>query len=566
MKTLPQIFFESRLRPENQKALLFKRRGEWSSLSWAQFYRLAESFAHHLLHSGVNAGDRVAIFSETRFEWAVTDLAIQCMGGITVPVYANGNSEELEHILKDSGATYLIADGAGQMKKWNSVSSRCPLIRQVLSFDEGTWEAAAQAGSKLAAASPDVIPERIRQSRIDDDATVVYTSGTSGAPKGVVLTQRQIVSEITDITKIFRVDHRDQTLSFLPYAHVLGRLDMWLSIHSGHTVGFAESIDRIRENLIEIPPTVIISVPRIFEKIFAAISGRIERVPALSRFFGLAARLDENAANWLKGKFLARQIRPAFGGRLRFAISGGAPLAKDIAVFFRAAGIPIYEGYGLTETTGAITVNTPENHRSGTVGRPLPDVQLQIAEDGEILVKSEKVMARYYRQETPMDLKNGFFPTGDIGHLEDGYLVITDRKKDLIKTSGGKYVAPQKLENVLKASALISQVLIHGDREKYIVALITLNEPEIRSWAKARQLTFADYGDLSRKPEVRGAVANLIADANAGLSNYETIKKFAILDHDLTVADGELTPSLKVKRKFCEEKYRNVIQELYRST
>ena len=429
-------------------------------------------------------------------------------------------------------------------------------------FDDGSWELAVEAGKKLAVENPTEIPSRIASSKIEDDATIVYTSGTSGQPKGVVLTQRQVMSEISDIMKIFKIDHLDQTLSFLPFAHVLGRVEMWLSILAGYTLGFAESIDKIKNNLTEIPPTVIISVPRIFEKIFAAVSAQLDRKAVFKNLFSLIALMGSQIENRIKGKLLSGKIRPAFGGRLRFAISGGAPLGPDIAAFFRSAGIEIYEGYGLTETTGAITVNTPIHFRRGTVGRPLPDVQIHIAEDGEILVKSDKVMSGYFHGQES-GIRDGFFPTGDIGHLEEGFLRITDRKKDLIKTSGGKYVAPQKLENALEANPFISQVLIHGDREKYIVALITLNEPDVKRWAQDQGVAAGSYKDLSQSAQVRDVIAKVVSGVNSGLASYETIKKFAILDHDFTIEADELTPSLKVKRKFCEQKYREILQSLY---
>jgi long-chain acyl-CoA synthetase len=398
--------------------------------------------------------------------------------------------------------------------------------------------------------------------KIDDDASLVYTSGTSGLPKGVILSHRQVMSEITDVQKVFSVDHRDSTLSFLPYAHVLGRVEMWLSVLAGYTLCFAESIDRIKGNLIEVKPTAMIAVPRIFEKIYASVESQLEQQKILSALFSRLAWINEKAANWLKGKLLSGKLQAAFGGRLRFAISGGAPLDREIGEFFRAAGINIFEGYGLTETTAAITVNTPDEHRFGTAGKPLPDVQIKIADDGEILVKSQKVMKGYYKQkENPFI--DGFFPTGDIGHFDDGFLVITDRKKDLIKTSGGKYVAPQKLENALKRNPVISHVLVHGDQKKFIVGLITLDEAEIKRWAKDNKIVFDNFRDLSQSQDVRNYIGKIVSSANQELASYETIKKFTILDHDFSVSDGELTPSLKLKRKYCDQKYRDKIEALY---
>lgn len=558
MKTLPEILLEATERPPGWKAVQFKSHGQWLSLNWSQYFEKISAFANHLLQSGIKKGDRVAIFSETCLEWAVADLAILSVGSITVPVYANGTPEELEHILKDSGARTLIIGGAKQVQKWKSIEARVPTVQECLVMREEGWNKALASHT-----NDDTIRDSIGKIGIDDDASIVYTSGTSGLPKGVLLTHRQIMSEVSDVAAVFDIDHHDMTLSFLPYAHVLGRVEMWLSVYVGYTLSFAESIDRIRSNLLEVSPTALIAVPRIFEKIYAGIESQLSRIPLANPAAQTLNRVSPKLTSWIKGKLLAGKLKEAFGGRMRFAISGGAPLDCKIAEFFRAAGLPIYEGYGLTESTASITVNTPKHHRFGTVGRPLPDVQIKIADDGEILVKSQKIMKGYYRKENDSPLIDGYFPTGDIGHLEHGYLVITDRKKDLIKTSGGKYVAPQKLENALKRNPIVSHVLVHGDQKKYIVALITLDEIEVKRWAKRNQVSFKDYRELIKSKAVQDIVAKTVANANADLASFESIKKFTVLNQDFTVASGELTPSLKVKRKYCDQKYRENIEALY---
>jgi long-chain acyl-CoA synthetase len=558
MTPLPQVLLQATSRPTAWKACQFKRDGKWIALDWPEYFDKIARVATHLLELGVKRGDRVAIFSETRLEWALSDLAILSIGAITVPIYANGTAEELQHILNDSGAKILIMDGKNQTKKWEAIQSSIPTVQHILVMDDGnSFAQALKTTPKI-----DKIQSLAESIEIDDEATLVYTSGTSGLPKGVILTHRQIISEISDVQCVFNVDHRDSTLCFLPFAHVLGRVEMWLSVLAGYTLCYAESIERIKNNLVEVKPTAMIAVPRIFEKIHAGIESQLSQQKFLRAVLDRMDRVNEPCTNWLKGKLLSSKLKAAFGGRLRFAISGGAPLDREIGEFFRAAGIHVYEGYGLTETTAAITVNTPDQHRFGTAGKPLPDVKIKIADDGEILVKSQKVMKGYYKAKDDPFI-DGFFPTGDIGHLENGFLVITDRKKDLIKTSGGKYVAPQKLENALKRNPVISNVLVHGDQKKFIVGLITLDEGEIKRWAKSNKINFDSYRDLSQSADVRNYICKVVSTINSELASYESIKKFTILDHDFTVADGELTPSLKVKRKFCDQKYKTKIEELY---
>jgi long-chain acyl-CoA synthetase len=381
-----------------------------------------------------------------------------------------------------------------------------------------------------------------------------------------MLTHEQILSEVEDLVKAFPISEQDSTLSFLPYAHVLGRSEMWLHTYLGFTINFAESIERMKANLAEVSPTIIIGVPRIFEKINAGLMTQIEGHPLRKHLFNWLSGARDPITGLVADKLLFSKLRQGLGGKLRFVVSGGAALDKSLAQFFKRAGLLILEGYGLTETTGAIIVNTPEAYEFGTIGKPFGDVEVKLGVDGEILIRSKKVMKGYYKDEaaTQEVLKDGYFATGDIGEwTEDGFLKITDRKKDLIKTAGGKYVAPQKLEAMLKSSPLISNVLIHGDRRKYVVALVTLNEPYAKRLAKERGWTYRDFKALTQNPELSDTVRKTIAQINTGLASYETIKSFAILPEDFTVEKGELTPSLKVKRKFADKKYSEVIDSLY---
>jgi long-chain acyl-CoA synthetase len=363
-------------------------------------------------------------------------------------------------------------------------------------------------------------------------------------------------------------------LSFLPYAHVLGRVELWLHTYVGFTLNFAENIDRLKYNLLDVKPTVILGVPRIFEKIYAGILTETQSNPWRGYLFSM---LENNSSpiagtplDWprklLADRLVYSRLRAGLGGKLRFAVSGGAPLEPQIAEFFHRAGVLILEGYGLTETTAAITVNTPPAFEFGTVGKPLADVKIKLAEDGEILVKSDKVMKGYYQAEqaTSEVFRDGYFCTGDIGEwTEKGFLRITDRKKDLIKTAAGKYIAPQKLEGLLKLNPLISNALIHGDRKKYIVALVTLNESYVKRLASDQNWNYRGYKALVQSPEIQNLVRKAVAQVNTKLASFETIKHFSVLSHDFTVESGELTPSLKVKRRVCDQNYKALIESLY---
>lgn len=559
-------------RPADWTAIRFKRHRSWIELNWRDYYRSCESVGLGLAALGVQRGDRVAILANTRWEWTALDMGILGLGAVTVPIYQSYKPDELEFVLKHSESSVLVLEDASQLKKWDVIARRCPSVKAVVIIDSPedlpkgvlSWDHFLKGGE---AKDAGLFKKSCAEAGLKDLATIVYTSGTTGEPKGVMLTHEQIISEVEDVVNNLPISMKDSTLTFLPYAHVAGRTEMWLHVYLGFTLNFAESIDRLRANLAEVKPTVILGVPRVFEKIYAGILTQLEGSPLRKKMF-----------NWLKGesgilsglladKLIFSNIRKGLGGRLRFVVSGGAPLEKSLADFFDRAGILLLEAYGLSETTAAITLNTPSHHEFGTVGGPLTDVDIQIAEDGEILVKSKKIMVGYYKNEEATReafTEDGYFKTGDVGEwTRKGNLKITDRKKDLIKTSGGKYIAPQKLEGLLKMNPLISHVLIHGDRKKYVVALITLNESYAKALAKENKWAFRDFKALSQSNEIREEVRKCVAHVNSELASYETIKNFAILPEDFSIDSGELTPSLKVKRKVCDERYAARIAELY---
>jgi long-chain acyl-CoA synthetase len=497
---------------------------------------------------------------------------------------------DLEYILNNSKARFLILETRSMMKMFLAIREKCPSVEKIFVLEDvreedpdfHSWHELLQSGKSLLPKWGERWLELLNQTRADQVATLVYTSGTTGLPKGVVLTHTQIMSEVAEAFPYAGAHSHDTSLSFLPYAHVLGRIEHWGHTFIGFTLAFAESIERVRMNLVEVKPTIMVAVPRIFEKVYAAILTQIESNPIKRKMFARALKVGMEVSEYrtkreplpllLNIKYLAAQklvlgkIKDAFGGRLRFAISGGAPLAREIAQFFHACDIMILEGYGLTETTAAVTVNTPYDYEFGTIGKPIGDVEIKFGDDGELFIRSKKVMREYFEdpESTAAVLKDGWLATGDIGERTSaGFIKITDRKKDLIKTGGGKYVAPQKLEGLLKLNPLVSQVLIHGDNKKYIVALITLEPTHLETYAKEKGLAYQTVEDLTQNNAILEVVRKSVAEANSNLASYETIKRFAVLPTDFTVESGELTPSLKVKRKFVDQKYRNQIEKLY---
>lgn len=589
-QTICDYLLEARTVRPHKVAMKYKRQRVWHNLTWNEVYLQCENVASSLAKLGIQSEDRVALLSNTRPEWVFTDLGIMALGAITVPIYQSSVEEEAQFIINDSKPKILILENALQVKKWQALQSQCPSVETVVCIEPFSelpdeilsWEEFLDEGADPITSQLDFLSRHIAKLSLDTVASIIYTSGTTGSPKGVVLTHQQIVSEVTEAFDLFDITDEDCSLSFLPYAHVLGRIEAWGSIYKGYTLGFAESIERIRFNLLEVAPTMLVAVPRIFEKLYVAITTQVEANPLQNKIFGWATRVGKTVSlaqnncedvdfvdllQYQAAKQLVfKKIMKKLGGRLRFAISGGAPLDPEVGLFFHSIGLMLLEGYGLTETTAAVCVNTPLQYRFGTVGKPIGDVNIKIADDGEVLIRSKKVMKEYYKnpEATSQAFVDGYFATGDIGVVEsDGFLKITDRKKDLIKTANGKYVAPQKIEGLLKLNRFVSHALIHGDKKKYIVALITLNEPETFAFAKSQNLSFQNLATLSQNPIIHNQIKKIIADVNAQLASHESIKNFAILTKDFTIEDGELTPSLKVKRKFCDQKYQSVIEQLY---
>ncbi len=590
-------FANSSERPPESVALRFKRHKSWISWSWHEYFRQTEAVALGLRDLGVKSGDRVAIFANSCWEWSTLDFAVLGMGAVTVPIYHSSLAQELEFILKNSACETLVLQDQTQLRKWESVAKNSTMVKRVIVLDTAlvesltshqtersylSWDELCERGVAIAPQTSGWFLQSCKAIQLDQTASIVYTSGTTGEPKGVWLRHEQLLSEVEAIAQAFPLSADDSSLSFLPFAHVLGRVEIWLHPYIGFTLNIAESIERLGKNLVEVHPTVMIGVPRIFEKVYASVQSELQSQKWRGDFIE-ALRAPTPLPSWWPGRswvdralrlpktelldlFVYSRLRERLGGKLRFAVSGGAPLEPVVAQFFLDAGVLLLEGYGLTETTAAICANTPDAFRLGTVGKPLPGVEIKLAIDGEILVRGPMVTPEYYQnpEATREAFVDEYFCTGDIGEWTDeGFLRITDRKKDLIKTAGGKYVAPQKLSALLQLDPLISQVLIHGDRRKYIVALITLEEEQAKLRARKEGWRFRDYRSLTQSPEAREAVRKIVAQVNSQLAPHESIKAFAILPQEFTVASGELTPSLKIKRNVCNVHYKDLLDSLY---
>ncbi len=589
--TICRRFLEVSSRDSTRPAIVFSRKGKWIEQTWSNYRNVVEEVSLGLRALGVQQQDRVGILANTRPEWAYCDMGILCLGAITVPIYHSSTSEDVAHILINSQCKILICENQILFKKFSEVRAQTKVQKVIcIDFDPDkisdpdvlSFEKLQELGTKEIKLNPLTFQERAKKVVLADIASIVYTSGTTGIPKGVVLTHAQVMSEVVDIFPLLGISAKDRTLTFLPFTHILGRIELWGHTTIGYTMCYAESIDRIRDNFAKTKPTVMVAVPRIFEKIYGAILLQAETSKIEKKIFSWAVSVGSQVSicklerrpipisvalqYQLAKKLVFNKINHGLGGCLRFVFSGGAPLAQNISEFFHAVGLTLLEGYGLTETTAAITVNTPFDYKFGTVGKPIGDVKLKIAADGEILIQSKKVMKEYYLdpEATRDAFEDGWFKTGDIGEFtSDGFLRITDRKKDLIKSAGGKFIAPQKIESLLKQSEFISNVHIHGDQQKYIVALLTLDSQTAKRFAETNDISYKDYSSLVSNPKIREHVHELVSEANSYLASYETIKHFEILDHEFSIENGELTPSLKVKRKFVDLKYKNLIASMY---
>ncbi len=590
--TLTQLFFDAIERFGHKPAAMrYKADGRWHDITHADLRRRVEHFALALRRLGVQRGDRVAILSENRPEWAIADYACLCLGVSDVPVYPTLPAPQVRYVLRDSGAVAICVSTAAQAAKIREIRAELPGLKHVIAFDadaagpgiialadhyaSGAAAAAAGEGARFKEDALTVLP--------DDLATIIYTSGTTGDPKGVMLTHNNIYANCVQAMPALKLTTDDSTLSFLPLSHIFERMAGHYAVFSyGATINYAESIDTLVANLGEVKPTVVMSVPRVYEKIYARVLENALISPIKKRIFFWAKATGERWADLtlagqpipgglaiayrIARKLVFSKLEQRVGGRLRFFVSGGAPLPADIARFFFAAGLPIYEGYGLTETSPVITVNHPGRLRLGTVGPVIPGLDVRIADDGEILVKGPSIMKGYYNKpEATAEVidAQGYFHTGDIGMFEDGYLRITDRKKDIIVTAAGKNIAPQPIEALAKKNKYLANAVMLGDKRKFCVMLLVPQYEHLEPWAKRRNLMWKDHRELIALPDVKAKLEREALGQFADLAKFEMPKKFLILERDFSVETGDLTPTLKVKRRVVEQKLKKEIDALY---
>jgi long-chain acyl-CoA synthetase len=591
--TLNQLFLAAIEKYRRPDALQVKRDGRYYPISHDTLLERVRRVAFGLDELGVRSGDRVAILSENRPEWAIVDYATLALGAVDVPIYPNLPADQVGYILRDSGACVAFVSNPDQAAKIAAVRGTCPALRHVISFGAPTngvdrsLDAIETAGAAVDGdGKRDAFRDRALRVRPDDLATIIYTSGTTGDPKGVMLTHDNIYSNVMAGAATIPFAGNDACLSFLPLSHIFERMaGHYLMLHAGASIAYAESMDTVSRNLTEVRPTIVLSVPRLYEKMYARVLENALAGGAVKKriFFWGRDVADRWANVTLSGGvprgFLAAQYRLAqrlvfsklrtrTGGRLRYFVSGGAPLAQEINKFFYAAGLTILEGYGLTETSPVIAVNTPKDFRIGTVGKPVPGVEVAIAPDGEILTRGPHVMRGYFNKPTAtaeaIDT-DGWFHTGDIGEFHDGFLAITDRKKDIIVTAGGKKIAPQPIENKIKTNKYISEAVMIGDRRKYPVVLVVPNWDQLEKWAKRQNIPWTDRAQLLAMPTIRAKLEKEVLAECAELARYEMPKKVGLLEHDFSIERGELTPSLKVKRRVIDKQYKALIDSLYES-
>ncbi len=587
--TLSKNFLNLEKNHQREDLMLAKKNGQYQPISTEEFARRVRNISSGLKTLGLNKGDKLVILSENRPEWVMVDVATVCSSGVVVPVYTNLTPDQIRYIINDSQARFLVCSN---LKLWQKIASIRPELSLVEKFIliEGpapagvmSLEEVEKSGEEYNLSHPDDFDRMALSILPDDLATIIYTSGTTGVPKGAMLSHHNIVNNIETLHTLVDFNSGDTALSFLPLSHVLERMCTHAWLYVGACIAYAESLDTVADNLMEVRPTIMVGVPRFFDKFYAAVIDSVLASPNLQRkifFWALEVgrkyvQLKLNHRQlpaWLKFRYqlaarlVFSKIVERTGGRVRFFVSGGAPLSKEIAEFFYALGILVIEGYGLTETSPVISLNTLTDFKFGTVGKILPVEEVKFAPDGEILVRGPNVMKGYFNKEaeTKEAFEDGWFKTGDVGYLDqDGFLVITDRKKDIIVTSGGKNVAPQPIENALAASPYIANAVVVGDRRKFVSALIVPDFEKLKKYAAENDITFSSDKELVEKPEIYEFFMKETNRLTPHLASYEKIKKIIIIDRDFEIEAGEMTPTLKVRRKVVEEKYKPLIDRLY---
>ncbi len=589
LRTLNDVFFAA-VERRHSRVMLHRREDVWVPVSTETFSAGVAGVAGALRRWGIRQGDRVAILSENRPEWMMADFASLLLGVVTVPIYATLTAEQTAYILRDSGARIIFLSSEMQLQKVLSIREQTA-VETIVVFDSLRTDAfkttsvdsvrAVQMQELWTDGQSKLDPQVEAAARAispDNLATIIYTSGTTGTPKGVMLTHGNMASNISYSLADFPVKPDDVSISFLPLSHVTARHVDYALFYRGVTLAYVAFVDQVPRALQEVHPTFFVAVPRVYEKIHFQTEQRATSFPN-STFYRwalsvgrehlsevLAGRTPTARAWKLADRVLYSKVRAGMGGRIAIFISGGAPLGRELAEWYAAMGILIHEGYGLTETSPVIAVNTPRAHKIGTVGKPLPNVEVRIADDGEILVRGPSVFKQYWNKpkETQDAFVDGWFMTGDIGNIDtDGFLSITDRKKDLIKTSGGKFIAPQPIENSLKHNALIAEAVVVGEKRKFPSVLIAPNFPVLEEWARGHEVAFESRAELVASPEVRGVYEGIVEGLNQNLARFEKLKRVLLVADEFSAENGSLTASMKLRRKVVAERYQREIDEMY---
>jgi long-chain acyl-CoA synthetase len=579
LNTLNDVFFAVVERQQG-KVMLQRVGDEWVPISSDTLRIRTMGVAAALRRSGIGPGDRVAILSENRPDWTIADFACLLLGAVTVPIYATLTAEQTSYILRDSGARVIFLSSAAQLQKVLSIREQTALeMLVVMDPVEGT------SAVRMAEMESGVLPrdfpalaDTARAVSADDLATVIYTSGTTGAPKGVMLTHGNMAANLNCSLTEFSVQPGDLSISFLPLSHVTARHVDFALLYRGVTLVHLAVLTQLPQTLLEVKPTFFVAVPRVYEKIHFQTEQKAHGFPN-STFYKWALSVGKEhreqtlagekptSQEWkLAERLVYSKIRAGMGGRIKTFISGGAPFGRELAEWYTSVGIRIHEGYGLTETSPVIAVNTPRAHKIGTVGKPLPNVEVRIAEDGEVLVRGPSVFKQYWNKpkETTEAFVDGWFKTGDIGNLDaDGFLSITDRKKDLIKTSGGKFIAPQPIENSLKHNALIAEAVVLGEKHKFPAVLISPNFPLLEDWARSHELPFSSRQELVARPEVCALYEGIVEELNANMARFEKLKRVLLVADEFSAENRMLTASMKLRRRVVEERYRQQIEQMY---
>ncbi len=595
--TIPELFSKAVKKYGDRVALRQKIYGVWEEISWRQYYAQARNVGAALAAMGLKKGESVSIIGDNCREWVFIDLGVQCIGGVAVGVYTTSAAEQVQYVVEHSDSKFLFVENEEQLDKWIEVKKRLPKLEKVIVWDATglrdfddpmlmTFADFVAFGAQEDAKTPELFEERMAAVTPDDLAVLIYTSGTTGPPKGAMLSHGNVTWSIKNVDKVNPIYESDEVLSFLPLCHVFERLfTVFGHLAIGYTVNFVENLDTVAQNIREASPTVGYAVPRIWEKYHSTIMIRMADATWLKRRLfhaALKAGRDYAEVKLSKGKqpsqwqkfanFIAwfailRKLKERLGfERMRLAFSGAAPISPEVLLFFHSIGLNLFEGYGQTEGSAVASANRADKIKLGTVGVPLPDCEIKIADDGEILVKNPGVFKGYFKDKktTAKTLKNGWLHTGDVGIIDgEGFLKIVDRKKDIIITAGGKNIAPQHLENQLKFSSYINDAVVIGDRRKFLTALIVLDEQNIEKYAQDEKIQFSTYTDLAENEAINKLIEQEVEKVNKKNARVEHIRKFSILPKKLYEEDGDVTPTMKVKRKSIQETYRDLIEEMY---